>query len=341
MTKQIAVPNIAIIMPVWNAHSTIVSALHSIFMQRHVEFKVYLVVDGEEKGSYDYLKKKFKVKIHYLPVNAGPGVARQYGIDHTKEPYISFIDSDDAYLTTLALFYQHLPFTEDKTYSVVSCTFWQEQMNKSIKVHQSDMIWMHGKMYKRQFLDDNDIRFNETRANEDVGFNTQCQCYTSEKDQIVSIKEPTYMWQWRADSTVRADNQSYCYNESISGFVKNKIYAFERVLKKQPIDKQLIDNRMKVLIISGLVYLFNKYTEAKTIMPKMLKHIKTYSKIYYQKFYPLVKNLDMEKAVLKHLEVKNYNSYLEWQILLEEPMNKYEIKISRELERKKADSKVD
>ena len=34
-----------------------------------------------------------------------------------------------------------------------------------------DLTWLHGKMYKRKFLEKNNIKFNKSRANEDNGFN--------------------------------------------------------------------------------------------------------------------------------------------------------------------------
>src|SRR6056300_1624829 len=94
--------NIAVIIPVYNAHDTIKNTLLSIGMQRVETYKVYLIVDGEEKGSYDYLLDYIDIdmEITYMDVNAGPGVARQYGIDHSEEEFISFIDADDTYVSS-------------------------------------------------------------------------------------------------------------------------------------------------------------------------------------------------------------------------------------------------
>ena len=47
------------------------------------------------------------------------------------------------------------------------------------------MVWMHGKMYRRSFFSKYNIRFNDSRANEDVGFNTQCQCYNEDEGYIL------------------------------------------------------------------------------------------------------------------------------------------------------------
>ena len=57
-------------MPVYKAHDTIKRTLSSIAMQSHIDFNVYLMVDGEEEGSYDYLHDLFDklidMNIYYL-----------------------------------------------------------------------------------------------------------------------------------------------------------------------------------------------------------------------------------------------------------------------------------
>ena len=309
---------INIIIPVFKAHDTIQITLHSIAMQRLVEFSTHLVVDGEEVGSYDYLKYFFDITIHYLPENVGPGVARQYGIDNTEGQFISFIDADDTYLSSMALYYQHLPFTKDEKYVVVSSDFLEEKRDHNIKLRENDMVWMHGKMYKRSFLDKYNIRFNETRANEDVGFNTQCQCLANENEQIYLSHDATYMWQWRDNSTVRTDNQSYAYNESIDGYVANKIYAFEQVISQHDLDEGI-----KFFIMKGQMHLFRKYLLAMLKAPKQMKHVLKWSRKYYKALY--LKYIDDEfiaKAEKTALameglkEQEHLDEYNKWKELL-------------------------
>lgn len=310
--------NIAVIMPVYKAHETIKQTLMSIGMQRHVEFKLYMVVDGEEKGSYDYLQGycDIDMEILYMDENGGPGVARQYGIDHSKEPFISFIDSDDTYLSSLALYYQQKPLFTD-TIAMVSCDFLQENKNQSIRLRERDMVWMHSKMYRRAFLDKYGIRFNETRANEDVGFNTQCQCFANKDEQVYLDKNVTYLWQWRDNSTVRTDNNAYAYNESISGFVENKMYAFNRVIEKQG-----FDNTTNYLIIKAQCHLFKKYLVAMLKAPKQVKHIKKWAKKYYKEMYVKVDKKYIEtgeETILAQSGLdkpEHYEEYKKWLTLL-------------------------
>lgn len=77
-----------IIIPAYNAHKTISKALLSICMQTIKDkINVYIIDDCSD---HDYKKiiNKFKDRINItqykLDKNSGPGVARQYGLDHSK-----------------------------------------------------------------------------------------------------------------------------------------------------------------------------------------------------------------------------------------------------------------
>lgn len=318
--------SIAVIIPVYKAHETIKNTLMSIGMQRHVDYCLYLVVDGEEKGSYDYLKGfcDIDMEIYYLDENAGPAVARQFGIDFSVEPFISFIDADDTYLSTLALYYQLLPLVKDvvddagerhahENTAMVSTNFLQENKDQSIKLRERDMVWMHGKMYRRAFLDKHDIRFNDTRANEDVGFNTQCQCYANEHEQVYLSHDVTYMWQWRDNSTVRTDNQSYAFDESIDGYVVNKIYAFNRVIEKNG-----LEDAVRYMMLKAMTHLFRKYLVAMLRAPKQVKHVQKWAKKYYFNMYHLIGDDYIERAEKTILaqeglnKVEHYDEYRKW-----------------------------
>ena len=301
---------INIIIPVYKAHDTIQATLHSIAMQRYAEFNTNLVVDGEEPGSYDYLKSFFDINIHYLPVNSGPAVARQYGIDHTDGEFVTFVDADDTLLTSMSLYYMQRNFTDNVV--IVSNNFLEEKKDRNLHLRENDMVWMHGKMYRRSFLDKYNIRFNDSRANEDVGFNTQCQCYANEHEQIYLCKDLAYLWQWRDNSTVRTDNAAFTYDQSIEGYVKNKVYAFNNVAAMKG-----IDDSVKFFIMSGLTHIFIKYLKAMIRAPKQVKHVHKWAKVYYKKLYKFVDDEYSDKAqqaVLNHAGLTLKEQHDEFQV---------------------------
>ena len=143
---------IAVIIPTYKAHKTIKNTIASIINQMGVDFNIYLSVDGEEIGSYDYIKEFYpQVNILYSPINRGAGGARQYGIDNTSEEFITFIDADDLY-NSLSGLYSLTRYFDDTTVAVWSA-FTAQNDDGTFNVKDGSITWMHGKMYRRSFLD--------------------------------------------------------------------------------------------------------------------------------------------------------------------------------------------
>lgn len=98
---------IDIIIPAYNAHKTISKALLSICMQTvNDKINVYIIDDCSDHDYKDIINK-FKDRINIieykLDKNSGPGVARQYGLDHSNGEYIYFLDADDMFIDIYSL----------------------------------------------------------------------------------------------------------------------------------------------------------------------------------------------------------------------------------------------
>lgn len=142
----------------------------SILLQRgNLSYKVTLVDDCSNE-SYDDIIAQFqeKIDIQYLrlSVNSGGGLARQYGIDHTKLPYIVFLDAYDLFYNCDSLYtlYSYII----RGYDMVSGSEWVEE-KKGFFVNEGDL---HGKMYRRQYILNHHVTFNNTRFHEDNYFNS-------------------------------------------------------------------------------------------------------------------------------------------------------------------------
>ena len=96
-----------IIIPAYNASSTIARTIASIATQNTPDmFRVTIVNDGgtETYGDLiDFYSKYFDIREINVGYNGGPGVARQFGIDNTELPYITFIDADDTFAGSFVL----------------------------------------------------------------------------------------------------------------------------------------------------------------------------------------------------------------------------------------------
>ena len=86
---------IDIIIPAYNSQDTIIRTLSSIAMQlNRDELVVTIVNDGgkDYKEIVDIFKPLINVKEIGYETNMGPGYARQFGVDNTKEDFIVFHD---------------------------------------------------------------------------------------------------------------------------------------------------------------------------------------------------------------------------------------------------------
>ena len=185
---------IDIIIPVYNAQKVLPTTLMSIYLQKvSVPFQVTLVDDCSE-DSYDEIINRFQeffpIQVIRLKQNAGAGVAREKGMESTNGDYIVFIDSDDYFYNSdsLEALYQEII----KGYDLVYGNEYDEK--KDLFVYNDGNL--HGKIYRRSFLKDHDVHFNETRFHEDNYFNHFVLFSGAKK---IFIEDKTYF---------------YCNNES-------------------------------------------------------------------------------------------------------------------------------
>ena len=114
---------IDVIIPAYNSQDTIIKTLSSIAMQLNKnELVVTIVNDGgkDYKEIVDIFKPILNVKEIGYEINRGPGYARQYGVEHTKEDFITFIDADDTYLEACSLTLLSKPMKDTSAKFIIS-----------------------------------------------------------------------------------------------------------------------------------------------------------------------------------------------------------------------------
>ena len=222
---------IDIIIPAYNAHKTIRRTLFSIAYQSNVkDVKVYIVNDASDK---DYSKeieefsKLINIRELTLKTNLGPGGARQFGIDNSKSKYILFLDADDVFSSPNSISIL-LNAIENTKSDVVISNFYEEIQSKEFVEHTKDRIWLHGKIYRRNFLIKNNIQFNNTRANEDNGFNQLVFLHDS---KVAEINQFTYIWMYEENSITRKNDQEYDFN-GLEGYIYNIQWALTNAIRK-------------------------------------------------------------------------------------------------------------
>jgi len=157
---------------------------------------------SDMKLSEDFLKL-FSFPITYLetPQNGGGGDARQWGIDHTSNPLIMFCDADDRFFDCCALINLYNAMKNNNSpmeWKIMYSDFYEEQYSEDgydlIRHDSPSAIWLHGKVFRRSFLEQYNIRFIPgLRSFEDTYFGNMVALLSAPQEQL-HCHYFTYLW---------------------------------------------------------------------------------------------------------------------------------------------------
>ena len=182
----------------------------SIAMQSGVDLddiEVLVGNDGDENPlTIDLFEEYgYAISVYTFP-HKGVSATRNALLDMAVGDYVMFCDCDDGFCQTYGLF---LIFAKMKNMpDAIISWFVEESMQKGefhLIRHETDMQFVHGKVYKKSFLEDKEIRFkDELLVHEDGFLNT---LVATEANTYDSIQNACYVWRWRDDSVARRDKQ--------------------------------------------------------------------------------------------------------------------------------------
>lgn len=283
---------IDVIIPAYKAQGTILRTLSSIAEQTVLsDVDVTIVNDCCPNGDYGKFVRMFSPYMSIweirLEENGGPGVARQYGIDNTEDEFFTCMDADDTLCGSLALEILREGLNADQAFKCCSASFLQLGDNLQTMVgHSNDMVWMFGKLYRRQFIDQYKIRFNETRANEDTGFNTIVKLLCDNPmEQVRFINECVYYWHNKEGSITRINDGQYAYDQCLCGWTDNMIYAIEHVRKFKPFSGAAMQQ-----ILNVMLHLYFYYIETLARKPVFAEQNWEYVKKFYHTCYKRIED---------------------------------------------------
>ena len=318
---------IDVIIPAYNVPDEILfRCLSSIACQDIApELTITIVDDASVKQNYLEVIKHFEpfLKINLLRYeeNKGPGVARQYGLDHTSNGYVTFIDADDTFNGSFALKSLRNGLnaqTADGSQCQMSVGLFEEIHEEGLApnegpmaiLHEQDLVWMFGKMYRRSFLDKYNIKFHPTsRANEDSGFNTLCRLCLTEKESINFLPIHVYYWHEKLDSITRINNCQYSYGssekDSFYGYVENMIYALQNAQKKAPYNIENINLQILLCMINIYIY----YIECCAKAPEHSEANFNWCKRYYNELYSKVSQNFSDEIIGEYFSITMKDMY--------------------------------
>lgn len=188
---------LSIILPVYNAQSSLSNAVESVINQTNGDWELLIIDDNSSDNSLEiaffFAKKDGRIKVFSNLENLGPAQTRNIGIENAKGKYVGFIDADDTYdrefVSTMIMKAENLEA------EIIWCNYLSKStdQDKGIKISnkiQKNIVYSNqeainfffkntpgigslcNKLYRKDFLYKNKITLNPERIRaEDWEFN--------------------------------------------------------------------------------------------------------------------------------------------------------------------------
>lgn len=207
-----------IIIPFYNQKEEyIIRAISSIIKGiNEDDYNIILINDGGIGLSQEFLNKYDKKIMYYsYDKNVGAGMARQYGISVSSSEYITFLDSDDEFISENLN--EVIDCLKNKKPNVLFTDILQEFKNNGVittKVKtKDDFFSLHGVFINRDYLITNNYSFHkELRLYEDFYF---CNVlFLSSRCNHLHIN--TYLWKYNDNSLTLKNGDDIYFTSNIS-----------------------------------------------------------------------------------------------------------------------------
>lgn len=268
---------VTVIIPAYNRPNELSAALTSLRIQTDQDFKVIVSDDAGAVNLKEVCDDFPELEICYLrpAKNLGCGGNRRFALDYFfKHPteHLMFLDSDDL-LMPQAIARLNKAITVNEA-DIISTDIVQEcDGPKQIIIKAEDSkTWLHGKIYKTQFLMDNHLQFNDRlETNEDLAFNLSLYAYDPES---YFLHEQLYLWRSNDDSVTRSKNNTALLQRCNSiEYIRANYTAFKCYKAGMQLSPVLVANIIHIYNFWQRAVIYNTLTdEIRTQVHEMLHH---------------------------------------------------------------------
>jgi glycosyltransferase involved in cell wall biosynthesis len=216
---------LSIILSAYNVSNYISKTIDSLANQTVKDFEVLAIDDCSTDDTYDILQKYAEqydwLKVIQHEKNSGVSAARNTGLKSVSSKFVTFIDGDDWIEPNYVEFFLN-KFAEEPDLDLVSCGFYIDTKKKSkaqtekkklgrvdrdeaikqiIKMNGVVMGYSWNKMYRRENIVKNDLRFlTDLALMEDELFNVE---YATVSKNFYLSDTPLYHYVSRKDSITK------------------------------------------------------------------------------------------------------------------------------------------
>lgn len=276
---------ITAVIPAFSEINIVRSAVVSLTTQwiPNNEFKLeVIIVNDNPNMDYSYfLSDAFKpmvgenVEIVLInnKGNYGQGTSRQIGIDNATSNWVLLCDDDDMYAPNAVYRFweilneQHCSGDDGKSVALIAAPLYSFDKNKERKIIEAQNIWPNAKLYNRQFLRENEIRFPDgknSHRSEDYPFVkkliyaiSNSGCY-----KVISFDDTAdTFYYWMPNRKSRSRSERF-YNALLTPFTTYStcmIYDYYKWYNKRFGIEKDKDEFMKKEILNMNVYAYFNY----------------------------------------------------------------------------------
>ena len=290
--------------------------LESIAGQQGADLKrdieVLMGNDGSDTKLSEEFLGSFPFSVRYISFeHSSPAGCRGHLFDMATADYVMFCDADDMFLTNLA-FHTIFSFME-KGFDALVCDFLEEVRDRrNGQYHyisrKRDPSFVHGKVYRRQFLLDNHIVWKaDMSRHEDGSYNTLALKLAK---RLEYCDAPLYLWKWRDDSLCRSD-PLYVLKTYTRMIYSN--WDLVREFRNRGMEDEA--RYQAAVLVYGTYFMLNKPIWLDPMNAKYRNRTETCFREYYKENRGLFLSLDTQ--VRKQLIAKTKQRVLREGVLLE------------------------
>lgn len=288
---------LAILIPRHNEGTEICyNLLQSIAIQQGIDFAdldVIISDDGSDEVLPPEWLAQFPYKINYVwHGNKGVSWTRNHALSLTDAELVMFCDIDDMFYSVLGV-WSIFKVYEKKPFDVFVPVFVEEQIHEGKYVyidHQAtDGVFVHGKVFRRGYLDEKHIQFNPALTIHEDSFFVRLALRSTEN--VFRSDASFYMWKWRDGSVCRSDPKYLL--KTFSNLMATQTALVEEYQKRGFDD-------LKELVVSTCYMVYYTLCQAEWMDPANAEHRKVAEqcfKEYFKKYGLLGRGIDSRKQM--------------------------------------------
>lgn len=316
---------LSVIIPVYNVESYLTECLDSLISQTLEDIEIICIDDCSTDGSLNILEKyalmDLRIRILKQKENCGQGSARNLGILEAKGEFITFVDPDDYISNDMyeKMYHQAKTINSEIVMCDVQKFFEQrgeirlynsfkrfkniyESENvcllegnnldkseiKQLVLVSPDFSW--NKIYNKEFILKNNIKFSNTRSYQDVVFVISALLLAQ---KISYIKEKFYTYRIRETSSLRNNKKIL---ESFNQTLEDVYYLLINLGYYEE-----LKSHFAYFIIANLKNIFSRGYNIDEQIIDNIKYLSKREKLYLKRKFGM--KFDFEKFLKKYAQI--------------------------------------